>query len=218
MKSNRVLAVGENHGLNEPQEKLLTAVMGKLKESGATHLAVEISDEHQPALDRFMSTGTLDSSLPWHILNYPVYIEMLKAARRQGLQLVAVDMQHPPNTLAPERDAYMAHKIDQVLSASPDNKVIFLTGERHIDDFTAMGQPPTEQSTAVSYLRDKYDVASVGYEKVDKHGWGLRSAFSDLQNPTAVSSTRAPLIANHQDLSWLPKKLFDYTIFYPANS
>lgn len=217
MRDNRVLALGEGHTNNEPQEKMLIKTMADLKAAGATHLALEISDDHQPALEKFMATGELDPSLPASVTQNPVYVEMMKAARREGLQLVAVDMVHPQNQDTPQRDPYMAHKIDEVLAADRDNKVVFLIGERHIDDRTSMGKPASDQSSAVSYLRDKYDVASVSYENVSPHEWGLRGAFGDLRNPTAVSSLRAPLIANDLDITgnWA-NKLYDYTIFYPS--
>ncbi|MGD9681130.1 MAG: hypothetical protein AB7W16_08100 [Candidatus Obscuribacterales bacterium] len=217
MKHNRVLALGEGHSYNEPQEKMLTSVMADLKASGATHLAVELQDDQQPALDEFMRTGVFPDSLPSHVLTNPVYMDTLRAARDAGLKLVAVDMPHGQNETRPERDPYMAHKIDEVLSQSPDNKVVFLVGERHIDDFTPPdGTPQKQPHTAVEYLRDKYDVASVGYQRTGDIETGLGRAFSDLATPAAVSTSRAETIAGYKQYQHsYPYSYYDYEIFYP---
>lgn len=211
MKTNRVLALGEGHSSAEPTEKLLIEQMSNLKDSGATHLAVEISDNYQAALDKYLDTGD-SSGLPPYVSVNERYMDTLRAAKNAGLKVVAVDKQNQPEKETPERDPYMAHKIDQILSQSKDSKVIFLVGERHTDDFAGLSADK-RQHRALEFLRDKYhDVASLSYVRAGQGPAG--EAFPDLKFPTAVALKQATAIAN-------ANKSFpdtqDFAILYPGN-
>jgi len=80
-----VIFVGELHGDRLLKEELIDG-LDELKAAGVTHLALEIDDDLQPALDR------LEPSVFSYMIDGRGVSELARAARAAGIQLVALDV------------------------------------------------------------------------------------------------------------------------------
>lgn len=157
MKKNRVLMLGENHDPKSPMRDFGASAMKGLKESGATHLALEMT---QKQLDEYNRTGKL-SALP-EGLQTESYAKMIAEAKKAGLKVVGVDngTGDVDNTAAQERDNHMARKIDDILKADKNNKVVFWVGAMH--GATTKDQGP---KSAADLLREKNHSVSTVMEQ-----------------------------------------------------
>lgn len=230
MAKNRVLAVGESHQTPNPQRDLIAQNMSALKEAGATHLAVEIPTSTQTILDQFQSTGKLDlESLP-NMLRDQAYLQMLQAARDNGIKIVAVDRSDTPAATgkptpsdAPTetlqtRDQTMASNIGKILDQNPSNKVVFFVGARHLNRSNI---PDTR--LAADYLKDKYDTATVKPVYANSRGefiYPLSEITVGIEEPVAVSTERAKALGrlpdsklNQYDQEY--ERDWDYIFIYP---
>src|SRR5262249_23082942 len=198
MSKNRVLALGESHGDNNQMREFGAKIMPQLKEAGATHLALELPESAQPALNKFMETGILDRSILPPLLNSDDYIAMLNSAREAGLKLVAVDKDSKGSGQL--RDAHMSRMIGEILD-DPNAKVVFWAGATHLQN---------NGDQAVAMLKENYKVASVVPEYPYLNGT-LARLTPDLTQPVAV-----PLGKAH-DVARLPTTPNDYTETHYGN-
>jgi hypothetical protein len=211
MRQNRVLGLGEKHASPNPQRDFGAEVFPKLKEAGATHLAVEIHSSHQHILDRFqrgMPFTKADGDAIPGLLKYKDFTAILESARSSGLKIVAAD------TNAGHRDSHMAKTISGILEADPNSKVVFWVGRHHL------ASSYSYDTLAVQYLRKKYDVATVTDSIQDKRFRGMPgSAFlaaSDLQAPVIVRTADAPNLAKLPSSGTSKNHgLWDYVLIHP---
>lgn len=157
MKQNRVLMLGENHDPKSPMRDFGASAMKGLKESGATHLALEMT---QKQLDEYNRTGKM-SVLP-EGLQTESYVKMMAEAKKAGLKVVGVDngTGDVDNKAAQERDNHMAGKIDDILKSDKNNKVVFWVGAMH--GATTKDQGP---KSAADLLREKNHSVSTVMEQ-----------------------------------------------------
>ncbi len=210
MKGNRVLAIGEHH-VDSSHRQLGAKMMPKLKQAGATHLALEVPAELQPALDAFMLTGSKDK-LQGALRQYQA---ILGAAREAGLKVVAVDKRGEAY-----RDNHMAAKISGILDSDPKNKVIFWVGAAHLE----CNNPHDKQPTAAALLKRKYSVCTIRAlnEMVAGTPDSLESLTGELTKPVAISMRQASKISTLTDVvdpeyPFLVKRYgyWDQLIIYP---
>lgn len=225
MSENRVVGLGESHYAGEAMMVNMPEYLKSLKEGGATHLAVEMGSSLQPMLDEFNRTGNLDvSKLPFLSQNED-YINMLKAARELGLEVVAVDSDYrEPGDYANNyhRERHMADTIDGILNEpgqDPDkpNKVVFVVGARHLDDYTEFrALTPQSPGTATEQMRARgIPIATVSPEYSSSYD-ALGKVTGSLESPTMVSTTDATAIGNANHVFGFPNRTnADHLILFP---
>jgi hypothetical protein len=168
--NSRVIYIGENH--NESISKnFLIAKMPALKALGFTHLGLEMFDVNaQPLLTRYENGTASDEEIleylkeNWgHIPQY--YVNLVKAARNAGLHLTALDFRPERETIfIDRRDMTMAQTIASVIKSSPNNKVLALVGNKHVDlqgDRMTMYQP--------EILKSKFGLDSIAYRIAQRY-------------------------------------------------
>jgi hypothetical protein len=230
MAKNRVLAVGESHQTPNPQRDLVAQNMSALKEAGATHLAVEMPTNIQPILDDFFYSGQLDLDKLPNLIQTQDYLNLLQAARDNGIKIVAVDRsdqpadsgQPKPSNAQTEplltRDQTMAGNIGKILDQDPANKVVFFVGARHLNRSNIPGS-----RLAADYLRDRYDIATIKPDYANFRGeviYPLSEITAGIKEPVAVSTERAKILGslpntkfNEEDKEYL--RDWDFVFIYP---
>lgn len=188
VKKNRIVGIGEQHTPINPLRDFVRELMPKLKEAGATHLAIEADYRCQPVIDEFMRTGKLDLSKLDGILNMKQesFVKLLTAAREAGLKIVAVDNRDNEKG----RDPHMAKAISAILEADPKNKVIFWVGNLHLTN----AETDPEWQVASQLLKKKYDMAS--FFSVSGAGTSTVGRLTEeVSAPRVVSTKDAPKLA-----------------------
>lgn len=128
----RLLGIGELHSAFQdryPHYDFGSSLMANLKSHGATHLAIEMRKDSR--LLAMLDRPTEELSQYMIATGYLMgtgFIDMLKEARRVGLEILPVDIDG--GLVA--RDRYMAETIDSILSQDQNNKVIFWVGSDHL--------------------------------------------------------------------------------------
>jgi len=215
MTNNRVVAVGEVHSPASEEREHGREIIEALKAGGATHLAVEMPLNVQPVLNQFMATGQLDRSKLPEKLRSQSYVDVLIAAKENGMQIVAVDgdQAQPINQ---KRDQTMDSTIRTILSDAK-NKVVFWVGADHleVDAKDMCDLKGTCIENAVQLLRKSFTVPTV-FSPVDPHDnltylgqlqhWIKRSAAVATQQAGAIGAMTA---------GTGPMREWDYIIFYP---
>jgi len=232
MEKNRVVAMGETHQSPNPQRDVTTAAMPALKAAGATHLAIEAGTEIQSALDEFNKTGKLDRSVLPILLRDNDFMNMLNAARENGIKVVAVDASQPENPNASNRDhgpyvnrdEIMANNIGKILDGEQvnpgqPNKVIFFVGSAHLNSYDNH-----TYRAAGPLLKEKYSTATVRPIYEESRGnrtYPLSEITSGLRSPVGVSNREARTLGNlptsirQQSTLEEYNRNWDYTFIYP---
>ncbi len=194
MRRNRVLVFGEHHSPDNPPRQLLMSSFRRLREAGATHVAIEASVSLQEHLDQFNNGADIERNRLPRLLRTDSYVATLEAARTAGLRIVAVDRNRTPDDYA-LRDAHMADSISRILE-NPDNKVVFWVGSRHGREGLHPGEGAIER--AASLLRRRFPVCSV----LDQDGSTMSGFLCDfaagengVRQPVAIPMREARTIA-----------------------
>lgn len=230
MSRKRILAMGEAHGSPSPQRELGAALMPRLKEAGATHLALELPTSEQEKLDRFMETGNPDD-LPRDALydwqrggkRRDDYVAMLRSAREGGLKLVAIDTKGR-TAFDSEGDRAMAERIGQILESDPANKVLFWVGNQHLHQDDGQGRLKDYKSAA-EFLREskwKDEMITVLEERQEDHDSALARVAGDRREAIAIPTDRAAQLgelnrsASGEALLTSRYKYWDLIILHPG--
>lgn len=191
MKQNRVLMLGENHDPKSPMREFGAGAMKGLKDSGATHLALEMT---QKQLDEFNRTRKMEA-LP-EGLRTQSYVKMMDEAKKAGLKVVGVDngTGDVDNNAAQERDNHMARKIDDILKADKNNKVVFWVGAMH--GATTKEQGP---KSAADLLREKHHSVSAVMEQSRATETDALTFYSrGMEKPMGLDFKKTPKIADEE--------------------
>jgi len=235
MQNNRVLAIGESHQSPNPQRDLGAQAMADLKAAGATHLAIEAPMYVQPALDEYMRTGRLDPKVLPPLLRDEDYMNMLEAARKNGLKIVAVDANQKYGEASDggrnggpreqresgpplNRDRIMADNVSKILDQDPNNKVVFWVGSQHLN----RSENPNFK-TAADYLKEKTGTATAAPIYPNDRGaaiWPLPEITTHLQRPVAVPTDKAKTLGSlpestYNDINPEFMRDWDYVFIYP---
>jgi hypothetical protein len=185
MREHRVLGLGEWHWSPNPFRVFGAEVMPRLREAGATHLALEIAATSQPLLAAFAASGDIDRFELPYMLRDVDYVNILKAARSQGMKLVAVD--HPDI-----RDEHMVSSISTILDADPAAKVVFWVGGGHLKDGRGWG-------TAASLLRKSYSTCTIKGELAFLKVAPLLRMSRGLKRSLVVPTSKALRVGDLRD-------------------
>lgn len=200
----RVLAIAENHQSTADREFTATLVKD-LKAQGATHLALELPANCQPALDKFAETGD-PSDLPAVVGDKVAYAKILKAACQPDaeghkLKLVAVDIDSNDQST---RNKAMSANVGKILDADPNARVVMLGGSAHFARQEEHGEPPSLSDL----LRDKgYKTCTVLGDSPEETLFHLTR---ELKESIMVPTKNSPL-AN------LPVGNFDGSYYHSVN-
>jgi len=211
---------------HHPHLKFLTTLLPRLrKEAHASHLALALPKCLQRLLDVFVVTGELLPNLsPINLADYGLnsqndFLELLKAARLAGYQLVAIEPDSPMKAFDPWREQAMAANIQAILKKQERAKVILLAPDRHLG-YTSVGEwmpiagVLKEQGIAVCTVNQ--------YWQRDFMPKVLTCLLRTLARPVALASKDIKLFAALQSRSFplehiLPSN-WDMTIIYPKIS
>lgn len=154
----RVLAIGEEHTAfgNGMRDATLEALPA-MKRAGANIFAIELPDNLQPYLDRWLRTGSTDfyrfsqdiAAKNMRMLENDPLMDMVRAAHKLRMKVVAVD--HPNRSLESARDVHMAERIVDILRQEPDSKVVYYGGNLH----TGATRSSVSSPSLVTALREK---------------------------------------------------------------
>lgn len=237
MEKNRVLAMGEAHLSPNPQRDFGTQIMPELKKAGATHLAIEAPESIQPALDQYLKTGQLDPKQLPPLLRDQDYLDMLEAARKSGMKIVAVDAngkyqeasdgedsfksfshRDEDNYPREDRDKKMSDNIGKILKEDPHNKVVFWVGSAHLSH----SDNPNHKGAA-DLLKEHYSTATVKPVYDFSRGSGLYplgELTSELRQPVAISTQKATAVGDFKacKFDFFPEheRDWDYIFAYPT--
>jgi len=108
-----------------------------LRESGVTHLALEIASDQQVKIDHFMRTGKGLGRIQLHnaidCRDYRHLFHVLRAlGADQRPRVMAIDL--PVSQYAREmtRNEYMAHRLSHILQSHPKAKILSMLGSSHV--------------------------------------------------------------------------------------
>jgi hypothetical protein len=188
-----VIFIADRHN-NAVGKNILKTSFAKFREQGVTHLALEMFDPvSQPALRAYshkqLSDEMLRSELTRFWSWYPDdYIEVFRAARDAGMQLLAIDDRQNAVFGAQlslhDRDKYMARHIGELLALQPTARVMVLVGGHHVvarPKGENLCPPGTPRLPELFYKT--YGIASASYSIVDEGG-----ELEFLSNHPAVSN------------------------------
>lgn len=219
MKHNRVLILGETHTTTPDHNSMRLLgpdLIPALVHHGATHLALEIDIRFQPYLEQFQKTGIVSDQFKEELtkkaplLASDDYYDVLRAANKAGLKLIAVDKPRPdlpprpplepgqpPQPLPVEyllaskgRDEHMAKQIEELLK-DPEAKVVFWVGKKHGED------PSGNYNFAAEVLRNNgHDVATVRPEEDRYPQDNLSRLLPDLKKSVAIPTAKTPVLGS----------------------
>lgn len=146
LKKRNVLLFGEKHGTQEIPAFIADVVCLAAKERMRVTLGLEIPDEEQAAIDRFLSSqgGTADKAQLtkgafWHpemqdgrsSAAMLALIEQLRSLQKSGGKVRVVAYDSKPGTSSPERDRIMAQNLTAAITRNPKSLFIVLSGNIH---------------------------------------------------------------------------------------
>lgn len=114
LRENEILVFGEIHRDHPNVLREIGAhVMSDLKRSGATHLAIELDQKYQPAIDEFVATGEFPNELKKKFNDS--YKHLLESARENNLAIKAIDDHDVDYAQGKTRDVLMARNVEHIL-------------------------------------------------------------------------------------------------------
>jgi hypothetical protein len=226
IRDGRVLGVGEMHNQGSPHRKFAIAHFGDLGKAGATHFAIELPSDEQKSVMNAIKTGRAgNQTLDEFFKSNPEILEMMRAAQKAGMQVIAVDLNESTSShnivnnksYDMTRDEYMAHKIDTILKADPHNKVVYWCGGLHLTNPVNAGDK--QRLSAGEILKRDYKVTTI-YDQTKFHSQTVAYLANDITTPVAVPTARSPKLAalqiNPPGSSWNVRYgNWDYIFIYP---
>ena len=130
----RLVAIGETHKeLPEELEasKILKILQDVSSQGLINFLALEIDDTLQKDVDAYQQSGVLSDAMRNILLDHNAgYVELLKAAHTNKIQVLCVDNHNVEN-----RDEYMNQKLLGFLQENPAYRGIFYVGDLHVTKY-----------------------------------------------------------------------------------
>lgn len=220
LRKSRVLAFGETASspcrlrdtLN-PQRVLGATLMQPLKESGATHLAVEIDIRIQTHLTKFQQGGKLYEGMLPESLRSSDYLEVLRSADAAGLKIIAIAHDEPKST--EEYQEFATIEIASILAANQANKVVLWAGNAQTCVEASHGQQRTSSEykpfTVIERLKTDYQVHTIR----DVTNYEILNALNALSGVT--EAVCVPTAEAHYARAFLrkPNRFWDTLCIYP---
>jgi hypothetical protein len=117
--------------------ELMAQLAPRIRHAGATHLALEISNDQQALVDRFLDTGEgLASIRIPSAIDCPAYRQLLCALHRIGPgqrpKVIAIDLPLASYDGKISRDEYMATVLTATLQNHPESRILAMLGSLHV--------------------------------------------------------------------------------------
>jgi len=139
LKDSRAILLGEVHGNNESPEFARGMIDLWLAEGNKVMLGLEINQDNQDAVDKFLRSGDtgIIKSMPFFNRKWQdgrsstAMAQLIRAMyKRKDLKVVCLDM---PSAIeySPKRDSIMGANAVEALKRNPEWKLITLTGNVH---------------------------------------------------------------------------------------
>ncbi|HMP50990.1 MAG TPA: hypothetical protein PKD05_05490 [Candidatus Melainabacteria bacterium] len=220
MNGHRVLGMGEYHEGESHHRAVGIEAIGRLKEAGATHLAVEMPSDLRPLYEQFARTGEIPEGMLTGYWNTEDFRKLVSEARKEGMKVVPVDLPRPWDGKWSKRDPHMAQLVGDILDSDPKHKVVLWLGSAHLADVA--GEAPEGYTTAGTVLKDRYpgQVATTNHVKLDERLLGLTT---DLKKPVAVPNL-GTAVGELKESDYIKKPgtlahdHWDYSFIYPLKN
>lgn len=165
--NQRVVYIGETH-YDTSAKNFMIVNMPEFKKLGFTHIAMEMFQASQQSLLDGYYRGTVSDEkikdylkYEWGWISPKYYLNIIKAARKQGIRIVAIDGRESAgekNVGQEARDNVMTKAIADNLK-NPANKMIVFIGSEHINASSLQMIPYQPE-----VLLRKYGIKSKGYK------------------------------------------------------
>ena len=120
-----------------PILKFVVELIPKLRDTGVTHIGLEIGSDQQSKIDRFLSTGAglSDIQIPQPI-DCPEYRELFRLFRTinptKRPTPAALDLPKSEFSKPLSRDEWMAKRITALFKTNPKEKMVVVVGNLHV--------------------------------------------------------------------------------------
>jgi hypothetical protein len=132
----KIIMIGEDHR-SHATPRLFARLISQLRGSGITHLALEMSTEHQKLIDKYMTDGIRTHELYDKVSVCLRWIEILESARKEGLQVVCFDTRISKDDVHTKEEE-MAQLI--LSKTNPNSRVLSYSGSGHAAYHTIWGE------------------------------------------------------------------------------
>ena len=160
LKIHDIVFLGTRHK-QPPILTFISDLIPKLKDSGATHIGLEIASDQQNNINKFIETGAGLSDIQIH--------PQIDCREYRNLFTVLINL-HPNKRPAPialdlpkskykesiSRDEWMAQSISKIFKANPNAKMLVILGNNHVlKKLDWQDHAPNPQRSIRQYLSEK---------------------------------------------------------------
>jgi len=136
LKSNNIVFLGTRHK-QPPILNFVSELITMLRDSGVTHIGLEIASGQQEEIDQFMKTGAGLNEIQIHSqIDCPEYRNLFNMLR--GLdpdkRPIPIALDFPKSKYGDKfnRDEWMARSITGVFKSNPNAKILVVVGNNHV--------------------------------------------------------------------------------------
>ena len=127
-------------GTRHKQPSILEFISGltpKLKESGVTHIGLEIASNQQDNINKFLNNATSLSDIQIHPqIDCPEYRNLFTLLRNldsnQRPSPIAIDLPKSKYNESISRDEWMAQSIEKIFQQNPNEKMLIIIGNNNV--------------------------------------------------------------------------------------
>jgi hypothetical protein len=195
IKIHSIIFLGTRHK-QPPILEFISDLNAKLKESGVTHIGLEIASDQQDNINKFINTGAGLSDIQIHQqIDSPEFrnifniLRNLKPDRRPTP--IALDLPISKYNESISRDEWMAKSIAKILKKNPSAKMLVIVGNNHVlKKLDWQDHVPNPHKSIREYLLEKRTnlrIFSIGQIIGDSvYECDFREKFGGLDGAVAV--------------------------------
>jgi hypothetical protein len=136
LKIHDIVFLGTRHK-QTPILGFISNLIPKLKESGITHIGLEITSDQQGNITKFMIKGTGLSNIQINQqIDCPEYRNLFTVLRsldpNKGPTPIAIDLPRSKYNESSSRDEWMARSIEKIIKKNPKAKMLVIVGNNHV--------------------------------------------------------------------------------------
>jgi uncharacterized iron-regulated protein len=148
LKSHDIVFLGTRHQ-QPPILEFISDLIPKLKESGVTHIGLEIASDQQDNINKFINIGNGLSDIQIHQqIDCPEYRNLFTVLRNidpnKRSAPIALDLPKSKYTESISRDEWMAKSIERIFKKNPNAKMLIIIGSNHILKKIRLAGPCTQ--------------------------------------------------------------------------
>jgi len=195
LKSHDIVFLGTRHK-QTPILEFISDLIPKLKESGATHIGLEIASDQQDNIIKFIKIGAGLSDIQIHQqIDCPEYRNLFTVLRNIDLNKrpvpIALDLPKSKYSESISRDEWMAESILKIFKKNPNAKILIIAGNNHIlKKLDWQDHVPNPHRSIREYLsekRSKLRIFSIGQIIGDSvYEDDFREKFGGIDGAVAV--------------------------------